>query len=920
MSKIITIPFTEPFLPHVVDYIYHHYMTHGKDLSRLAVIFGGRRPSLFIKKDLAKRIGSSYIPPKFFTIDEWMAFVADDAKEIKVSGPLDHAYAIYKIAQEKTPAILNSRESFAQFLPWAQEILRFIEQLDLEDVPLASLKVVEQHAQIGYGVPDDINDLLGSLSILRQAYHAYLERGGFTTRGYQYLQASRRVGAVDLSAFDEILFCNFFYLHKSEDAVIKHIYGRSQVVMLMQGDERRWPALKRIGKTFGTPVVEGKDVVETTFDLKVYEAFDSHAQGALVKEILQGIDEPESAVIVLPNADTLLPLLTAVGDNLSEFNISMGYPLKRSALYALLDFLVQAQNTRRGELYYARDYLRLLAHPLVKNLDLAGDPALVRLLVYRIEEALKGLSRTAISGVLFIDLNEVLADEALWASFPDPAKMRAMLQQMHEVFFLNFHQLNCSAQLAKALEVFIVFMQAHSAMDNYPFNAQIALRLGQVAQEFAGSSFALEPFGARELFRILQERLSGEIVAFNGSPLRGLQVLGLFETRALNFKHVIVLDVNEGVLPNLNIYERLVPREVMIKLNLDRLELEEEIQRYGFMRLISSAQKVHLIYQQNSDKVRSRLVEELIWEQEARKATIGVVDILRPSFAVSVGSRERVIPKTPQIIDFLKELTFSASSLNAYLRNPYDFYCQYVLGLRIKDDLLDDPQSRQVGTFIHDLLEEAFKVFLNKTPVIDEQFNRFFQKIYQARFDAVFGKAGRSDTFLMKTVLEARLERFIKEEADRCLKQVDKVLFIERKFEDSLQLGAHRLKLSYRVDRVDLLKDGTVLLLDYKTGGAEVMPKGIDLIEHLPMTRENIRDHIKSFQMPLYVHYLSRQYPNQPVNAALYHLRTMDMQYFMAGDVRGQIERSMPVYLKALQATVEEILNPDLPFKDDPMM
>ncbi len=413
--------------------------------------------------------------------------------------------------------------------------------------------------------------------------------------------------------------------------------------------------------------------------------------------------------------------------------------------------------------------------------------------------------------------------------------------------------------------------------------------------------------------------MSSEIVAFNGSPLRGLQVLGLFETRALNFKHVIVLDVNEGALPNLNIYERLVPREVMIKLNLDRLELEEEIQRYGFMRLISSAAQVHLIYQQNSDKVRSRLVEELIWEQESRKGRIGVVDIMRPSFAVSVQSQERSIPKTPEIINFLKDMTFSASSLNAYMRNPYDFYCQYVLGLRVKDDLLDDPQSRQVGTFIHDLFEETFKVFLNKEPIIDDQFKLFFQKMYQSRFDAVFGRHKRSDTFLMKTVLEARLERFIKEEAVRCARDVAKVLFIERKFEDNLQLGEHRLKLSYRVDRVDLLKDGTVLLLDYKTGAAQVMPKDIGVFEHLPLTRENMRDHIKSFQMPLYVHYLGRQYPDQPVNAALYHLRTMEMQYFMSGELLEQARQSMPFYLRSLQVIVEEIFNPKVPFKDDPV-
>ena len=100
------------------------------------------------------------------------------------------------------------------------------------------------------------------------------------------------MGACDLSAFDEILFCNFFYLHRTENTVIKNIYDRGQAVLFMQGDERRWPALSRIAKTFGTPILEGKEVKPTAFNLKIYEAFDSHAQAGLVKEILEGITDP----------------------------------------------------------------------------------------------------------------------------------------------------------------------------------------------------------------------------------------------------------------------------------------------------------------------------------------------------------------------------------------------------------------------------------------------------------------------------------------------------------------------------------------------------------------------------------------------------------------------------------------------------
>ena len=154
-------------------------------------------------------------------------------------------------------------------------------------------------------------------------------------------------------------------------------------------------------------------MVPTGFDLKIYEAFDSHAQAGLVNQILQGIRPRESTVIVLPDGDFLLTLLTAVGGELGEFNISMGYPLKRSALYTLLTLVIEAQNRRKGSLYYAKDYLSLLQHPLVKNLDLKSQPGLARVLVAKIEEVLKGEVLTDLSGRLFLDLQDVVQDEKL---------------------------------------------------------------------------------------------------------------------------------------------------------------------------------------------------------------------------------------------------------------------------------------------------------------------------------------------------------------------------------------------------------------------------------------------------------------------------------------------------------------------------
>jgi len=929
MSKIITVPFTEDFLPHVVDYVYRYYVEHGRDLSRLCLVFGGRRPELFIKKDLARRIGQAFLPPRFFTIDEWMAYVAF-GQQVPVPGSdLDHCYTIYQLAGKLCPWVRQGRETFALFLPWAQEILHFIEQLDLEDVPSESLNHIKENAAIGYSVPEDINKLLMHLGVLRQAYHQQLEERQLAPRGYQYLQAARRVNACDVDAFDEILFCNFFYLHRTENTVIKNIYDRARVVLFMQGDQRRWPALNRIADTFGTPILEGKEVVPTRFDLKIYEAFDSHAQAGLVNQILQGIKTRESTVIVLPDGDFLLTLLTAVGGELGEFNISMGYPLKRSALYTLLTLVIEAQNRRKGSLYYVKDYLSLLQHPLVKNLDLKSQPGLARVLIAKIEAVLEGQVLTDLSGRLFLDLQDVIQDEKFLGlviqslqaieRYVPLSELKEKIQLIHKIFFSDFESIRCSQDLACVLERFVDFIEEQGTMDKYIFNAQIALRMQDICDELISCSFARETFEPRDLFRVLKERLSRQMVAFSGSPLRGLQILGLFETRALNFKNVIVVDVNEGLLPSLNMYEPLIPREVMIKCNLDRLEWEEEIQRYGFMRLISAAQNVHLIYQQNNDRTRSRFLEELIWEQEQRLGGIGSVAIVQGAFEVCVKTKQRRIPKTAAMVAYLKDFKFSASSINTYLQNPYLFYCQYVLGLRPKDDLLETPESRHIGIFIHDLLQEAFRGFVGKKPLLDEDFRKYFQKITETRFAAVFGRANRSDTFLMETVLKTRLERFYNFEASRCAQEVKRVLFVEKKFEDVMTLGGQQVHWTYRVDRVDEMTDGTICILDYKTGSVDPMPQDISGMENLSLSREYIRDHVKSFQMPLYTHYVRRQFPGVDINSAFYHLRTMSMDLFFNPAQMKECDRLLAGYLQALDFIMAEIFNLEIPFADDPV-
>lgn len=949
MTTLTTINFCEPFLENLTDFIDENYVKPGKDLSRLAIVFGGKRPALFLKRHLAERIGTSFYPPQFFTIDEWMSGLVRRSEAFQPIQDLDNCFLLYTLAREVTPQILKGRETFAQFLPWTREILKFIEMLDLEQVEDSSLTNIQANAAIGYAVPEDINRLLRHIVALRQVYHKRLKTEKTYGRGLQYLRAAELVSEIPLEEFDQILFCNFFYLNRCEEAVIRDLHERKKATLIFQGDERRWPVLRRNAKIFGCPIQEAdpstlrqeswriaQDVALKTkekngqglrpptpeFQLHLYSAFDLHSEVGLVREILKDISRREKTVIVLPEAGHLTPLLSEISERSENYNVSMGYPLRRSSLYSLLEFVFKAQGSRKDGRYYTKDYLKVLKHPFVKNLKLIEDPSAARILIHKIEEVLTGKERTKISGMLFIDLPEVAASDEICDLTLEMLKrlkvavsrkdLQILLKQIHALLFGQWGALETFADFARVLEDFLDALTHKSFMSRYPLNMNIAERMYAIIDELKGASFREEAFPQEEIFRIFDSKVAGEAVSFKGSPLKGLQILGLFETRSLNFENVIVMDVNEGILPRLNLYEPLIPREVLVSLNLNRLETEEEIQRYQFMRLISSAKNVHLVYQENKEKEKSRFIEELIWEEEKKASTVAVTSA---RFEAKVEPPKKEIPKTPEIVAFLKNMTYSASSINTYLKDPMEFYTSYVLGLREKEDLLDEPEARHVGTFVHGLLEESFQPFLGKKPEISAGFRKTFARRFEQRFEETFGRGMTSDAFLLRSVLEERLNRFLDNEEFNEERQIEELVYLEHRFEETITLPAGPVKFKYIIDRIDRLKDGTMMVIDYKTGGLNQMPKPVRQIAGMEFSRESIRDAVRSFQIPLYFFYLDREFQGKPVNAALYNLRTLQLNKFLSGGpAEAPRDEIRSVFLEALDFVIREIWNPAVPF------
>lgn len=269
------------------------------------------------------------------------------------------------------------------------------------------------------------------------------------------------------------------------------------------------------------------------------------------------------------------------------------------------------------------------------------------------------------------------------------------------------------------------------------------------------------------------------------------------------------------------------------------------------------------------------------------------------------------------MVEALRKHTFSASSINTYLRNPFEFYERYVLGLREEDDLLDEPEAKDVGTFVHGLLEHAFRPFIGKEPKIDKNFRHHFFEEFEKRFEERFGRTMKSDSFLLKSVIVERLKRFLDFEERAPQRRVKKILHLEQRFENTIDLSCGKIKFGYIVDRIDLMEDGTVMIVDYKTGAVDQIPKAFERLDTMTLSRESLRDQLKSFQIPLYFHYLSREFKGQSINAALYNLRTLEVHKFLDEKTQVSAQDIDRIFLKNLDFILSEILDPAVDFVED---
>jgi len=841
----------------------------GKDFSDVLILLPNKRPAYYIIRILQDRLKTPFFPPHILSIDE---FVEQTAIKVRPgfsrAGDLDRVWILFNIARR---AGLFSDCTFHHFFIWGLRISDIIDELVLEEVDEKKLKNLPSGP-----VPEEVGALVLKLGEVKRKFFEELGRTGFTTRGMDFLCVADAIGkAIMLDEFNLIYVAGFFAPTRIEQRILDYILGLEKTVNFVQEEWRGW----------------------NFRNIFLHSGFDLHSQIKRVGEILQERLDPVNTAVVLPEADGLIPLLSMVVSGLGkEYNITMGYPLYRTPAYALLDGVMKFQETKVEEGYYAKDYISILLHPYVKNLVLE-DGKEARAIIYSIKRKIEKEWNRA-----FISI------EAIEKYFPE-------ITEVHRYFIREMESVKTFGHLGVCFENILSFVLLRSPAGGYPFAGEIFEMFFKVFREMQESVFSSEEMQKEDIFDLFRYYVRNERVPFNGIPLGGLQILGVLETRNLSFEKVVVIDVQEGIIPSVDKYDPVLPTIVREFLGLPTYREREKVFRHHFMSLVNTAKEVHLIYRSGQKEGRSRFVEEILWEKEQeQKRILSKEAVKQVNFRVETIARvPPPLKKDSRTLQLLKNINFSPSAIDRYLSCPARFYYDSILELEEKRDIALEPDSGKIGSCIHKILQRFYKPFEGKKVILKEEDEQILLNLVERCIREDFGEI-RGDVYLLYKIAEYRLKNFFDNEKTR---ENWKILYTEKEYNNvpfPLPGLGRDVLLKGIIDRVDQ-RDGRIYIVDYKTGEIKKPNKKI---KQALYDRKEIKAKIKSFQLPVYLYIYSRQNSIsswEDLNAEFYSLKD-NKEDFLFSDEEDR-EKMEEVFLPSLASLLAEIFNPDIDFERD---
>ncbi len=599
-------------------------------------------------------------------------------------------------------------------------------------------------------------------------------------------------------------------------------------------------------------------------------------------------------------------MLNYLPPTVEALNITMGYPLKYSPFASLFEKLFEILKLEKNQFYY-KDVVSILSNPIIqkatknKSDEVIGRIKKNNLLYLSKKQIMDFFTAEGRSMISHCFIEGKIAPLQILQNFNELIlKIRGMLQEdtdeLNLEFLYHYHK---------------VMEQLTELVKKYPH-----LKTTASLQNF------------------YKELSSLQTLDFQGKPFQGLQLMGMLESRVLDFETVILTSVDEGTLPAGKSNNSFIPYELKKAYNLPTYKEKDAVYTYHFYHLLQRAKKVYLLHNSDTDSQMGGEKSRFLIQLEIEKPAFHNIknSVVVPDVPI-IDNRLQSVQKTPEILEKLKTLAekgFSPSSLTTYIRNPLDFYIQYVLGIRDKEEVEETVAHNTLGTVVHETLEAFYKPLEGKHLSIEllEEFIRKTPEEVIKKFKANYSEVPLSTgkNLLIFEVVKRYVTNFLKTELEelRFGKKIE-IREIETNLKTPLVIKELDFPVNIRgnVDRVDVT-DGILRIIDYKTG--KVLQNQLEITDWDLLTSDY--DHYaKPFQVLMYATMLLQdKNPGLAVEAGVISFKNLKAGFLKFAEKdkpgRGAIKKTaldeviLEKFKEQLEKLILEICDPEIAFNE----
>ncbi len=927
----------KPFLQIVSENIYSQFKD---DLSKLCIVFPNRRAALYFNKYLSVQIDKPVWTPAYYTINEFFQKYSN----FQLADDLYLIFNLYQVYKK----IKKTEESFDNFYHWGEMLLNDFDEIDKNLINpkdlfqnLKNLKAIHESFQYltdeqleairSYWQSFNIDqyskhqqDFISVWEILYTVYSQFKEmikEDNYAFEGMIYREVVDNIDNINFNQYEKYIFIGFNALNECEKKVFHYLKNSKKALFYWDYDEYYLEnKIHEAGYFLRKNIVDfpnsiSDDIYSNLMSEKKIDFISVSsdiAQVGVINNIIKeynniGINGRSNSVIVLADEQLLIPTLHNIPDEIEDINVSMGYPLLSTPVYSLFENLVNLQknikeNKNGFTVFYYNDIISVLNHQYIK-LFISDD----------FHDSISELIQQNRIYIQKSDLKHSELTDFIFTKQESTLKFTEYILEIFRRISLKINELDKS-EIVKGLE------------REFIYSLYLAIkRLDDIIKKYK-VELKLETY-----IRLLRKIIRNIRIPFVGEPLKGLQILGILETRTIDFENIIILSSNEGILPKVRVASSFIPYNLRRGFGLPTVKNQDSIYAYYFYRIIQRAKNISLVYSTKTDVASTGEMSRFLYQMKYNKDfKINELNFdysitplkIRP---IQVLKNEKILDKLYQISGNMEGKYLSPSALNTYIDCRLRFYFKYIVGIDEFEEIHEEVEAVDFGNILHSTIQELYNPYLNKN--VSEE---ILDKIRNDKdlIEKVVENAFQNEYYRSKSIIEITGSNLIIKEI--IIKYVKQILEMDKKYipivplslEDKYiikqKVNEHEIYIGGKIDRIDKI-NGQVRITDYKTGKGELSFGEIDKL----FIRENENRNKAAFQAFLYSYLYSKIKQDNNIMPSLYFVLDLfknDFSYKLKMK-DGKLNVSINSYMEIKKDFEEnlfnllcELLNPEIPF------